>query len=119
MSTQDNAVDPEVLAGLRELDDGEGGVLKQLVEMFLNSTPGRIALLKAAVNAKNLKSLNSEAHSLKSSCGNLGAHRMAELCQALEHSISPDAIDELTRLLRDLDGEYERVRVELLVKVAD
>jgi HPt (histidine-containing phosphotransfer) domain-containing protein len=111
-------VDTSVLDELRTLDDGEGAVLKQLVGMFTASTPERIRKIQKAQAEGDFKIVNAEAHSLKSSAGNLGAQAMAALCQILENAKSAEAISQASESVRALDAEYEKVSRELLAYVS-
>lgn len=80
-----DVLDPHVIASLRELDEpGEPGLLEELVDIFLSDAPTRVAALEEALAAGDGAQLERVAHSLKSSCGNLGAKNLAELCRQIE-----------------------------------
>lgn len=89
MTAQRPSIDTRVIQELKALDEGQGELLKQLVEMFVGGGEERIALLESAHRSGDAKALNAEAHSLKSSAANLGANRMSELCFVLEQTKDP------------------------------
>ncbi|HSP97353.1 MAG TPA: Hpt domain-containing protein [Candidatus Dormibacteraeota bacterium] len=80
-----NVIDTETLAALRSLqEDGDDDLLAELIDLFLEDAPGRMAAIKAAVEASDWPALAERAHSLKGSCASLGAIHMASLCGRLE-----------------------------------
>jgi HPt (histidine-containing phosphotransfer) domain-containing protein len=80
-----NVIDTETLAALRSLqEDGDDDLLAELIDLFLDDAPGRIAAIRAAVEVSDWGALAERAHSLKGSCASLGAVHMALLCGRLE-----------------------------------
>jgi PAS domain S-box-containing protein len=78
------AVDPEVLAGLRELEEGGGFSLREFLQVFVEDSARRMGALRQAIERGDTRTLEREAHTLKGSSRELGARRMAALCQQLE-----------------------------------
>lgn len=108
------AIDVSVIHELKELDDGAGDLLKQLVAMFVENAPVRISEIRSALERADFKKASAEAHNLKSSSGNLGAMPMARLCQAIE-DCRTEGFDAsvLPEALARLEAEYARARAEL------
>jgi len=79
-----SVLDHSMIEELRGLDDGQGAVLAQLVQLFVGGAPERLAAMQAALAQGDFEQLSRHAHSLKSSAANLGAARMAACCQRLE-----------------------------------
>ena len=71
------------LAVLSDLYRLRPQVMKDLVENFLASAADRVAAVQEAVTRGDDEALERAAHSLKGSCGTLGATRMAEVCSDL------------------------------------
>src|SRR5215210_1078759 len=67
-------LDRGVLAGLRELGDQE--LLAELVGLFLEDMPPQLEALREAIEGGDASSVQRVAHTLKGSCGNMGAVRM-------------------------------------------
>lgn len=108
-------LDSETLATLRSLqEDGDDDLLAELIDLFFQDAPDRMAAIKDAVQASNWVGLAERAHSLKGSCASLGAVRMASLCAKLEAmgrdlAQRIDAVD----VYGELEDEFVRVREAL------
>ncbi|PQZ90907.1 MULTISPECIES: Hpt domain-containing protein [Pseudomonas] len=97
-------LDPQVLSGLQEVMEGE---YPKLLDTFLDDSQKRVEALRKARD--DAKALGRIAHSFKGSSGNLGAVRLAQLCQRLE----TEAVDETTdlgALVDQIDHEFALVR---------
>src|SRR5262249_5624796 len=110
-------VDPIALGELRALDTpGEEPVLNILIEQFLNDLGPRLTALKKAWSIGDTSKLRITAHTIKGSCGNFGANRMARLCAYLDRSdreISPDCYTAIA----DLENEAVHVRPILVAQL--
>ena len=107
-------IDQAALDVLRDLqDDEDPHMLKDLIIMFLESTPERLAKMKSAISDQESKVLILEAHTLKSSSANLGAMLMRDACLKLETLGHTGGFDGATELLEDLEKEYQRAKAEL------
>jgi HPt (histidine-containing phosphotransfer) domain-containing protein len=104
-------LDPNALDALRGLqEEGDDDLLGELIDLFLEDSPGRIDGMRDAISREDWPSLASWAHSLKGSCGSLGALHMAELCAHLERlgrSGGGHADAELA--FRELEAQYTLV----------
>ncbi|WP_219266164.1 Hpt domain-containing protein [Pseudomonas sp. Xaverov 259] len=97
-------LDPDVLTGLQEVMESE---YPKLLDTFLDDSQKRIdALRKSRGDAKALGRI---AHSFKGSSGNLGAVRLAQLCQRLEAE-SVELTADLGALVDQIDHEFALVR---------
>ncbi|KTC43564.1 histidine kinase [Pseudomonas fluorescens ABAC62] len=97
-------MDPQVLSELLDVMESE---YPTLLDTFLRDSEGRVqALHKAGADAKTLGQI---AHSFKGSSSNLGAVRLAELCQRLEAGSSKPASD-LEALVDQIDQEFALVK---------
>lgn len=107
-------LDPAVIASLRQLTPpGEPDVLNEVLQLFLEDVPVRIARLRAAWQAGNPVEVQRAAHSLKGSAGNIGATDLLAVCRQLDdHSKSGD-LSSLAALVASLDAEYARVEAEI------
>lgn len=116
MTGNEKKLSAETLEGLRSLSDGAGpSLLLELINMYLNSTPDRVAQMKLAHEKNELKRLSEIAHSLKSSSGNLGAMGLHKICQSLEHAGSKQIEGfDFAAEFQKLDQEMAAVCSELL-----
>jgi PAS domain S-box-containing protein len=110
------AVDPGTLENLRALGRAAGrDLLREVVESFV-SRP-HLAELREALESGDLHSLELRAHSLRGSCGTLGAAHLAALCAVLEHSAPAGDLDTCARHLATIEDEYPRVLAALVAAV--
>nr|WP_283100946.1 Hpt domain-containing protein [Pseudomonas sp. MWU13-2517] len=79
----------------------------KLLETFLDDSQKRVEALRKARD--DAKALGRIAHSFKGSSGNLGAVRLAQLCQRLEVE-SVGAAADLGALVDQIDSEFALVR---------
>jgi len=106
-------LDPERLAILRELDDGDGELLASIAEEFSIEAQRQLALLRAALAEGDPQAVAHAAHSIKGSSANLGAARLAELAGHLEALGRAGALGAAPATLDDIADELERVGVAL------
>jgi HPt (histidine-containing phosphotransfer) domain-containing protein len=104
-------LDPNALDALRGLqDEGDDDLLGELIDLFLEDSPGRIAGMRDAIAREDWPALASWAHGLKGSCGSLGALHMAELCGRLERlGRGGGGHCEADLAFRELEGQYALV----------
>ena len=77
-------IDQKTLAALLDSLGGDIDFLKELVDAYLDSTPGLLAAMRQAAAAGDGAGLQRAAHSLKSGSANMGALTLAVLCKQLE-----------------------------------
>jgi PAS domain S-box-containing protein len=112
-AAQGPAVDATALASFREMDDGEGRVLDQLIAAFLDNTPKVIADANRALEQRAALQVARCAHSLKGSCSNFGASAMRDACQRLEILAGTGNLAGAPEMLSQIQSEFERVHAAL------
>ena len=111
---ESHALDRAVLADLRDLqEEGEPDLLKELMELFLVDVPLQLALLRKALDAGDVSSLERSAHTLRGSCSNMGARSMEALCAELEETLRSGGLGAAPQLISRLEEEFGRTRAEL------
>lgn len=100
-------LDPVVLSGLQEVMESE---YPKLLDTFLDDSQKRIEALRQSRG--DAKALGRIAHSFKGSSGNLGAVRLAHLCQRLEaeSAEAAEAAGDLEALVDQIDLEFALVK---------
>lgn len=84
-SAQVEAVDEALLDSYRVLqDEGQPDLVTELIDVFLEDLPGRLAAVRAAVDLGDAQAIRSAAHALKGSAASIGAARLAGVCARLE-----------------------------------
>ena len=110
---QSEPISPAAFAALRELFAEEpAGEFERFLSSYLATAERCLKELRAALDAAQHDAVQFSAHALKGASGNIGAYRMAELCQRMMDAARPDATEcraalaqmetELTRLARAL-----------------
>ncbi len=108
------ALDPAALVELRSFcEPGEDDLVAELIEIFLEDTPLRLATLGEAVASGDTETISSQAHAMKSSSGQLGAVVFSALCKELEQRGRDQQVDGVEALFTRLMDEFARVRTAL------
>jgi signal transduction histidine kinase/CheY-like chemotaxis protein/HPt (histidine-containing phosphotransfer) domain-containing protein len=88
---------------------GDEELLKLLCESYLADTPGSIASLHAAVDARDTPQLIHWAHSLKGSSATVSVNRLRDIAKEIEFSARENDIAKARSHLDALDAEAEAV----------
>jgi HPt (histidine-containing phosphotransfer) domain-containing protein len=65
--------------------------------------------LREGAEGRNADSVKRVAHTLKGSCGNMGAIRMAKTCEQLQEMGASADLVKVPSLLDQLEAEFDRV----------
>jgi len=104
-------VDQEAIENLRELSpDDDDAFLKEILAIFLEDTPLRIADLHSSLASGNAETFVRAAHSLKGSSSNVGASEMRAAAEALEHHSRKQGLTGVGELIAQLESAYARAR---------
>jgi len=109
-----DVLDMRVIQDLRDLGgDDDPGLLAELVGMFLQDAPQRIREIETSLENGDIKTLERAAHTLKSSCANIGAPALSAICRQIEDLARVRVTDGIAPLLNAARGNYGRVEVAL------
>ena len=109
------SVDAAVVASLRDLEGPDDpNFFAELVDQFVKHADGAVPGIRGAAVAGDSKQVESLAHGLKGSSGNMGAMRMHRLCSELQKAGSSAALGGAAATLDALAAEYALVRARLL-----
>ena len=103
--------DPLAVYRLREL--GGEDLVRRLVALFLENTPGRIRTLVRGEEGEDWKAVERAAHSLRSTAASLGLTTLQDLAARIEDSAEANRRDALRPLLRELEAGFPLVRDRL------
>jgi len=99
---------------LKELrEPGQPDPLVELAELFNRESELCVQRVENASVQRDADSATRAAHSLKGSASNLGAHRLASLCAAMEQSARNREWATLPAQLNEVKTELARVREAL------
>ncbi len=109
----DDLLDQSLLNEFRSMPADHGKtMLQELVELFLEGAPPRIAQINDAIT--DPAKLAFHAHALKSMSLNLGAKRMVHLAQRLEDLARAGTLDGAPAVLLDLQTAFNQTKAQLL-----
>jgi CheY-like chemotaxis protein/HPt (histidine-containing phosphotransfer) domain-containing protein len=104
-------VNLEILDRLRALRRPEGpDAFAEILGLFLQQTPQLLREMQEACASGRDDLLRRTAHTLKGSCSNLGAERMAARCRDLENIAKESDFTAAQLVLDQLDHEFAVVR---------
>ena len=107
------SVDLVVLAELASMVDGGQEFVCSLVDTFISDTELRVATLHTALGTGDMTLIERTGHTLKGSCGNVGANVLAAIGASLQHAATSHDAVRVVRLIDAIDAEFPRVRVVL------
>jgi HPt (histidine-containing phosphotransfer) domain-containing protein len=111
-------LDPVCIAGLKELrEPGQPDPLVELAELFNRESETCVQKIEQALAQHDAATATRCAHSLKGSASNLGAHRLATVCAAMEQNAKSEEWTPLPGQLIDLKSELARVRESLQAEI--
>ena len=91
-------------------------LVQELVALYQDDVPKRMALLQAAVQAADASQAMSEAHQMKGALGNLGLLRFADLASRLEQCLKAGPPADVARLADALPAAFEEALRALLAE---
>jgi histidine phosphotransfer protein HptB len=114
----DQIVDLQAIEALRALSPDDGGAfLRELIEIYLQDTPNRLAELEQALASKDAPVFTRAAHTIKGSSSNFGAGRLSKLALEIELQGKTGNLPASADSCARLKAEYALV-AQALTKVA-
>lgn len=109
-------LDPAAFVRLREW--GGDGLLKKMIELFTQNSPIRMDQIRKGVAEGDPDLVEGGAHSLKSSCGNLGAESVRLLAARMETLGEEKRLEEARELLPELERQFDET-LKALIRARD
>lgn len=97
------------ISNLDMLKEIIGDELKEVLNVFLDSTPETLLKLEGAVESNTIATVQSQAHSLKGSSANVGANQLSMLSAELEQNAKNNHTDNMRALLQKIQTENTAV----------
>ena len=104
-------LDYEALDQLRRIDGGS--LVNEMIESFLTDAPQRLEAAQQGFRTKDGSAIEMAVHSLKSVCGQLGAMRMQNVCEATQLLARAHNFSSIQSQLKRLEKEFLEVKREL------
>ena len=103
-------LDQHRLDALRDLGDLNGvNLVDKVIDLVSRDSATSLTAIRKAVQNNDEHDLEESAHKLKGSAANLGAQRIATLCQQLEAEAATLSTQQSTDLVDQLDAELHLV----------
>jgi HPt (histidine-containing phosphotransfer) domain-containing protein len=109
--------DPSRLDMVRSLRSAGPELAERVVGLFLETVPGILVKLRQAASSGDATEIGRAAHSLRGSSRELGALRLAQRCEEIEHLARAGKAGDAASILPALESEYEQVRPLLLEQI--
>ncbi len=116
LETEPGVIDREVLSELQEI---MGEEFTRLLQRYLDIAPAQLKNIDEGLMRGALAEVAKVAHSLKSSCANVGAMRMSELARRIELAAKENEQLSCLELNQQLAREAWRVETALSRLLAD
>lgn len=108
------SIDMGMINEIRELEtDAHPDLVSSILKLFLDSMPARVERIKSAIDSGRSDLLQKEAHSFKSSAGNIGANELSLICATLEGLGKSERLEGAAELFAQLRAEILEVQMEL------
>ena len=105
-------LEQSVIESLLDLDDGEGEIFQELVELFLTEAPTYLQEMEQAMWGENLDELARLAHKMKGCARNMGVVQLANDCEKLEETRKLGPI-EIEKYLLSAKDALSKARLAL------
>ena len=92
-------------AALRRRVDGNDAILREVIGLFLEDCPARLAAIERAIKQRDAEALRQAAHALKGSAANVSAVRLADAASVLERIGADSRLDAAV-------GAWQQLSVE-------
>ncbi len=90
----------------RLLQIGSDDFVREILGVFLTEVPKRIEAIREGIASGDAKGVAFAAHSLRGSCGNMGAEEAESICGLIEERANAGHVE-------DLDAPAERLAYSL------
>lgn len=107
------ALEPSAIANLRALSPDDPNFLRELIDIYLEDSPKRLAEIEAALAQQDGPTLIRAAHTIKGSSGNFGATQLARLALEVESHGKAGRLADAAAALPRLKEEFARVAAAL------
>ncbi len=102
------------LEAIQSLDPGQGDALVlKVIKVYEENSAELISVLADAFNTGSAEEIRKTAHALKSSSGNVGAERFADMCRDIEQAAKNGSFEGMAEKIAALNMEHDAVLAEL------
>ena len=95
---------------------GRPDVLGRIIDLFYSDAPRLLGELRQAAKASDSEALRLAAHTLKSSCANVGALALSRTCREIEQYARSKDVDSALAHIHGVQEELDRVLAALAIE---
>lgn len=104
----EDLIDESAIKELKMIDnDGMGGLVISLINLFETSIHQQTSMAKAHFKAGDFAALGQLVHALKSSAGNIGAVALSKVCHEIEVATQDNPKQKRAHILEKLETMIE------------
>ncbi len=89
--------------------DGDVELLKEVITIFLEDTPGLLANLYAGIRNCDTNAVERAVHTLKGAAANISAKRLQQLSQQVQQMLKKNDVAHLEVVIDDFEENYEKL----------
>jgi HPt (histidine-containing phosphotransfer) domain-containing protein len=89
--------------------DGDVELLREVIEIFLEDTPGLLANLYTGIRRGDNKAVERAVHTLKGATANISAKRIQQLSHQVQRMLKTTDAGLLRPLIDDFEENYEKL----------
>jgi len=89
--------------------DGDVDLLKEVIEIFLEDTPGLLANLYSGIKRDDTKAVERAAHTLKGATANISAKRLQQLSHHVQRMLKKNGAAQLESFIGDFEENFEKL----------
>ena len=80
--------------------------IRELLELYVETTTSDLAQLKGAIETKDAELAHAKAHSIKGASGNLGLDEMYELAKEIDDRARANSLDGLEKMVHVFQKKF-------------
>jgi HPt (histidine-containing phosphotransfer) domain-containing protein len=106
-------IELQAIEDLRAMNPGDDSFLRELIQIYLEDSPQRIAEIEQSLAQGDAVRLTRAAHSLKGSSSNFGATQLRAVSERIERLGHSGVLNEVAAQMPELKTEFDRVKAAL------
>ena len=83
--------------------------IRELFELYVETTTSDLAELKGAIETKDAQLAHAKAHSIKGASGNLGLDELYNLAKEIDDHARANSLDALEEMIQVLEEKYNNL----------
>lgn len=110
-----NLVNINVLRSWQDVDPNRWQqIALDVLNIYFENSDVHYKKILSAVNKKDFEQIKTSAHTLKSSCGNVGAEHAFQLLDEVEMAINMQNFDSIWKILTEFKDVFQKTQYALL-----